>query len=106
MKYTAIIFFLSSAFWGSCQSKPQTADFKKMEWLIGNWKGESNGMPFYETWVQISDTEFNNVNYSICNGDTIRDGQSKIEIRDGKIVYSSNNLLWYLTELTDSSVIF
>ncbi|NUM42312.1 MAG: dienelactone hydrolase family protein [Leptospiraceae bacterium] len=77
-----------------------------MEWLIGTWKGEANGQPFYENWVKVSDTEFDNANYSICNGDTIRGGYAKIEIRNGNIVYTSDNLVWGLKELNDSTVIF
>lgn len=77
-----------------------------MEWLIGTWKGETNGQPFYENWVKVSETEFDNANYSICNGDTIRGGHSKIEIRNGNIVYTSDNLVWGLKELNDSIVIF
>lgn len=106
MKYTYLLIFFTSALLGSCQTNVKTADFKKMEWLIGTWKGESNGQPFYENWIKVSDNEFDNVNYSICNGDTVRGGHSKIGIRNGKITYTGGNSSLELRELNDSLIIF
>ncbi|MBL0881939.1 MAG: alpha/beta hydrolase [Chitinophagaceae bacterium] len=106
MKQILILLILISTLVGSCQTKVSKTDFKKIEWLIGTWRGETNGQPFYEKWVKVSDTEFDNANYSICNGDTIKGGHSKIEIRNGKIAYTSDNLVWGLKELNDSMVIF
>lgn len=106
MRHSFLFILLTYTLISSCQRKIQTADFKKMEWLIGTWRGESNGLPFYENWVKVSTAEFDNVNYSICNGDTIRGGHSKIEIRNGKIAYTSGHLTWNLIELNDSLIIF
>jgi dienelactone hydrolase len=106
MKHSFFLVFLISALIGSCQTKDNTTDFKKMDWLIGTWKGETNGQPFYENWIKLSDTEFDNMNYSICNGDTIRGGHSRIEIVNGKITYTSGSQFWGLKELTDSVIVF
>ena len=106
MKYSYLLIFFGSTLFGSCQTKLKTADFKKMEWLIGTWKGEANGQPFYENWKKVSDTGFDNVNFSFCNSDTVTDGQSKIEIRNGKIAYTNGNSTLELKELNDSLIIF
>jgi hypothetical protein len=61
---------------------------------LGNWRGESNGQAFYENWQKISDTEFRNINYVICNGDTVVNSRSKIEIIDDKLAYTNGELIW------------
>lgn len=106
MKQIFQLLFLVLTLFGSCQTKVSKSDFKKMEWLLGTWKGETNGQPFYESWSKVNDTEFENFNFSICNGDTIRGGHSKIEIRNAAIVYTSDDLAWNMKELNDSIVVF
>jgi pimeloyl-ACP methyl ester carboxylesterase len=106
MRYSLILIPFATVLLSSCQARVTRADFTKMDWLIGTWKGETNGFPFYENWVKLSDTEFDNANYTICNGDTVRGGHSKIEIRNGFIAYTSGNLTWNLKELTDSMLVF
>ena len=90
----------------SCQTPDKISDFKKMEWLIGTWKGQVDGHPFYENWTKTSETTLENINFSICNGDTVVEGRSKIEVRNNKIAYTSNNLIWELKDLTDNQVVF
>lgn len=106
MNHPFIFIFLIFALLVSCQTKFSRTDFNKIEWLIGTWEGESNGQPFYENWVRINDTEFDNANYSICNGDSVCGGRSKIEIRNGQMSYTSGKLIWPLKVLKDSLVIF
>ncbi|HZV68810.1 MAG TPA: hypothetical protein VFG10_04670 [Saprospiraceae bacterium] len=74
-----------------CQSQAPPTDIKNLHWLLGNWKGEASGQPFYETWTKVSDTELANINYGITNGDTTISGRSKIELLDNKIYYKSEN---------------
>jgi uncharacterized protein len=106
MKRLNFLFLLLSCLYGGCQTKVYTDDFKKIEWLIGTWKGEADGQPFYENWKKVTDTEFENINFSLCNGDTVIGGRSKIEIRNNKIAYTSGNLTWDLKELNEKEVIF
>lgn len=106
MKRLYFIFLLLPFLHGGCQTKVNTDNFKKIEWLIGTWKGEADGQPFYESWRKITDTEFENINFSLCNGDTVIGGHSKIEIRKNKIAYTSGNLTWDLKELNDRQAIF
>jgi esterase/lipase len=106
MKKLYFAFLLLPCLNVSCQTKVNTANFKKFEWLIGTWKGETDGQPFYENWRKVTDTEFENINFSLCNGDTVIGGHSKIEIRKNKIAYTSGNLTWDLKELNDRQVIF
>ena len=73
---------------------------------MGTWKGEVDGQPFYENWTKTSETTFVNINFSICNGDSVAGGRSKIEVRNNKIAYTSNNLTWELKTLTDNQVVF
>jgi esterase/lipase len=106
MKRLNFLFLILPCLYGGCQTKVYTDDFKKIEWLIGTWKGEADGQPFYENWRKVTDTEFENINFSLCNGDTVIGGRSKIEIRNNKIAYTSGNLTWDLKELNEKQVIF
>ncbi len=106
MKRLFMILLLSSWLFTSCQQQNPVESFQKMEWLLGTWKGEAEGQPFYENWVKLSDTEFSNVNFSLCNGDTLGGGYSKVLVQDGKIVYKSGSLVWELESINDQQVIF
>jgi dienelactone hydrolase len=106
MKIIFTSLLLTTWLLSSCQTQGQPSDFKKMEWLIGTWKGQVNGHPFYENWTKTSETTFENINFSICNGDSVVGGRSKIEVRNNKIAYTSDNLIWELKDLTDNQVIF
>ncbi|MDQ3142135.1 MAG: hypothetical protein M3Q56_07800 [Bacteroidota bacterium] len=90
----------------SCLTNPKENDFKKMEWLIGTWKGETSGQPFYETWSKVSEKEFSNINFSVCNGDTIVGSRSKIALINNKIAYTSHNNIRELTSLSNNECIF
>jgi dienelactone hydrolase len=106
MKHAFLLVFLVSAFLGSCQTKRTAVDFQKMDWLVGTWKGVSDGQVFYEQWRKASDTEFDNVNYSICGGDTIRGGSARIVMKNGKIFYTDDQFAWDLIDITDSVIVF
>ncbi|HZI54686.1 MAG TPA: alpha/beta fold hydrolase [Chitinophagaceae bacterium] len=77
-----------------------------MEWLVGTWQGFADGQPFYEHWEKVNDKEYNNINFSLCTGDTVIDSRSKIEIKNKKIVYSSGQNIWELKEIDDAKMIF
>jgi esterase/lipase len=106
MKRLQLIFLLLPCLYGGCQTINYTDNFKKIDWLIGTWKGEADGQPFYENWKRVSTTEFENINFSLCNGDTVIGGRSKIEIRNNKIAYTSGSLIWELKEINSNQVIF
>jgi len=74
-----------------------------MEWLIGNWQGEADGMPFYESWTKTNDMQFSNLNYSICSGEVVENERGKIEARDGEIFYGDNHKL---TSVSETEVVF
>lgn len=90
----------------SCQAQVQKADFDKFSWLQGTWTGELNGQPFYENWTRVGDFEYSNINFEICNGDTVINNRSRIEIRGGTIAYTSGELSWNLREATLNSCVF
>lgn len=101
-----ILIFSIINFLLGCTTTKESGKLKKAEWLLGNWKGVANGQVFYENWQKISDTEFKNINYTICNGDTVVNSRSKIEIIDGKPAYTSGKLIWPLKSISDKEVIF
>jgi|GEM_PF-2469136 len=106
MKLIFKLSILITLFFYGCQTQDKTADFKKMVWLAGTWQGEADGQPFFEHWELAGPTEFENINFSLCNGDTIVNNHSKIEIRKNKIHYTSGDLVWELKLLTDSQIVF
>lgn len=106
MKLVLLFILSATCLLSACQAPASSSDFKKMEWLIGTWKGEANGLPFYENWIKTNEKTFENVNFSICNGDTVAGESSKIEVRNNKIAYTSNNLAWELKTLTENQVVF
>lgn len=90
-----------------CQAQNDVKQkFAQMEWLIGTWKGEAGGQPFYENWRKLSDTEFENINFSLCNGDSTIDGHSKIEIKDNTIAYTSAKRMLELKSVSNTQMIF
>ena len=102
----AVGLVLSFTILASCQTPNKIADFKKMEWLIGTWRGDADGQPFYENWARINDTEFGNINFSLCSGDTVISRHSKIELRNNTIAYTSGNVIWELKSLSDKQIVF
>ena len=90
----------------SCQQADDKKTFSQLSWLLGTWEGEANGQPFYEQWVKEGETAFANANFSLCNGDTLVNSRSRIELRNGKIAYTSGELTWELTEISNTSCIF
>lgn len=86
-----------------CSAQNKADSFEKIEWLIGNWQGEADGMPFYESWTRTSDTKLSNLNYSICGGEVVENELNKIEARDGEIFYGDNHKL---TSVSDTEVVF
>jgi uncharacterized protein len=106
MKKLYFIFFVFQWLCGGCQPHNRSTDFKNIDWLLGTWKGETDRQQFFENWRKVTDTEFENINFSLCNGDTLIGGRSKIEIRNNKIAYTSGNLTWDLKELNSNKVIF
>ena len=99
--FLILLILLTASLGCSAQNNAET--FKKIEWLIGNWQGEADGMPFYESWAKTSDTQFTNLNYSICGGEVVENDHGKIEARNGQIVYGDSHKL---TSVSGTEVVF
>ncbi len=106
VKQTAILFLVALILFAGCKPASKTADFTKMNWLIGTWKAETGEQLFYENWVKVNETEFTNINFSICSGDTVINGHSKIELRNNRIAYTSGSQVWDLKSLTGTQIVF
>jgi dienelactone hydrolase len=106
MKSIFIPLVLMTWLLSNCQTPDKIQDFKKMDWLTGTWQGQVDGQPFYESWTKTNETTLANINFSICNGDTVVGGRSKIEVRNNRIAYTSNQLIWELKDLTANRVVF
>jgi len=90
----------------SCHTPEQRPVLKQMEWLLGTWKSDSPEEPFYENWTKVSESTYVNINFSVCNGDTIVNERAKIEMLNQEIIYSGNNILRPLISMTDSVCVF
>ena len=90
----------------SCQDPGGPEKMKQMEWLLGDWKGEADGQPFHERWTRVSDARFDNINYSLCSGDTVIHARSRIELRNGALAYTSGDLVWPLKSVASDAVVF
>jgi hypothetical protein len=91
----------------STRVSPHAASFKKMEWLIGSWKGMAGANPFYEAWRKVNDTLIANYGIQIKGSDTIITQGSPINVHSGGIYLGmKDSTNWKLTQLADSLIIF
>jgi hypothetical protein len=90
----------------TCTAQTAPNDFKKLEWLLGNWRGQANGAYFYESWERVSGAELSNINYSLCDGQAVISERGAIRLQGGEIVAGGGKDLWKLTRLTDDEAVF
>ncbi len=90
----------------SCGAPQRTAnDFSKLNWLLGNWKGKAGEVHFYEEWKRVSDTEFSNINYSLCNGEAVIAERGAFRLEGTEIYSGGGKDRWRVTHLTDQEVV-
>lgn len=87
---------------------PQTAprDLQQLEWLVGNWRGQTNGAHFYERWERVNATEMSNINYSLCNGEAVISDRGSIRLQDDQIIAGGEKDKWRMTRLSKNEVVF
>jgi hypothetical protein len=88
-----------------CQAQTTADDFKKLEWLLGNWRGQANGANFYESWERVNDREWSNVNYSLCNGRQVIGEHGALRVVDGKIVMGGGKAQWRAMRITEHEIV-
>lgn len=99
-----ILYFLV-LFCVACSPAVNPDNFHQLEWLVGTWEGKSGDVTFYEHWTQVSDSELQNVNFEMVNGDSANSHMASILVREGDIIYKGSSEL-KATSLTGRQVIF
>ncbi len=101
--------FISSLFlllmFTTCRAQTALGDFKKTEWLLGNWRGQANGANFYESWERVNDREWSNVNYNLCNGQQVIGERGGLRLVDGKIVAGGDKNQCRATLITENEIV-
>jgi Domain of unknown function (DUF6265) len=75
---------------GFCQSpQPSSADFKKLNWLLGTWTRTNSrpGRSGQELWVKVAETSLQGNGVNLKGADTAFVEKLKIIVRDGGIYY-------------------
>ena len=67
-----------------CVSK-KPSQLKEMEWMIGTWHVESKSL--YERWKNVSDTEFQGINFAVDGPDTIVHEYIQLKASEESIFY-------------------
>lgn len=83
------------------------ADFEKLRWLEGSWRGaDANGKnPFYERYRFVGDSKIETDSFSDSTFSKV-DNQSGTYLENGSIYHRSGNNLWTVTRLDDSTIEF
>lgn len=87
-------------------SMDATSDFKKMNWLVGSWKGMYQGKPFYEAWRQPNDSVLINYTIEINNSDTLVKPSGTIHLRGKNIFYGTDSVYWKLQTMGPQEIVF
>ena len=100
-----LLFFLlfDPTAWG--QSTYQQSDFKKIEWLLGGWKGLNNGVFFYEAWHKANDSTIVNFSIEIKNGDTLIKESGALFIRNNRIFHGHKPVLWNASRIMTNQIV-
>ena len=77
--------FLLLAFKGQAQSISKK--IKKVQWLQGDWKRDTNKGKVYESWGKPFNNEINGKSYKINDGDTLILETIRIVEEEGKLYY-------------------
>jgi Domain of unknown function (DUF6265) len=94
------------ALMATCPTQSAPQDFKQLDWLVGNWRGQSQGANFYESWERVSATELSNLNYSLCNGQAVVAERGAIRLAGNQITMGGEKDQWRLTRLTGNEAVF
>jgi hypothetical protein len=82
-------------------------DFRKMEWILGNWEGESKNQEFYEYWAKENDTLITCVTYQLNeNFDTVVTDRRRIFASGNQIFYNNNKARWKMARLMEEYILF
>jgi hypothetical protein len=82
-------------------------DFQQMEWILGNWEGESENQEFYEYWNKENDTLITCTSYILNeNFDTVVTNRRRIFASGNNIFYNNNIAEWKLARLMDEYILF
>ncbi len=101
---------LSASFAGLCQAPSQnaSADFKKLQWLVGNWNRTSvkPGKSGFEEWKRINEYELSGRGISMTGTDTTFIEKIGMIMKDNHIYYTADVpenksvVFFKITELT------
>jgi Domain of unknown function (DUF6265) len=92
----------------------KTPEFKKMEWLIGTWRNNSEEQDSYEIWEKTSAATIEGINYTFNKilKDTVFSESLRIFAMEGEVFYlakiSQNDLpvSFKLIRIDDHTIIF
>jgi len=103
----AIAFTIISCYTTSLNKRSENmkSKFKKLDWLIGTWKGYEKGQPFYESWQRMNDTLIANYEISIVKNDTaINEGSSFRILQQEIILGDLNGINWKVDSINNGYV--
>ena len=87
------------------QNKVSGKDFKKMEWLIGSWRGSVAQDFFYEAWRPFNDSVLVNFKIEIKNDDTSIKESGALYFKGNELVYGNRSVSWKLARLTENEIV-
>ena len=96
-----------------CKAQSTAADFKKLQWLTGEWNrtNAKPGRSGIEKWVMNSPTELQGLGISMRGSDTAFVEKIKITVKNNNIYYvadvpeNKGVVLFKLTKITDSEFV-
>ena len=83
-------------------TRPQLS---KMEWLVGNWKGISNNVPFYEGWRKLNDSTLVNFAIEVKGKDTAVRVADQLAVRGQDFFLGKLPNFWLGARLTDNQIV-
>jgi hypothetical protein len=103
--FTPLLFALA---WLSCkQPEPvKHTSLKQLNWLVGEWVGDFNGEPFYESWRMVNDSLMLNFQLQVSPIDTSLQENGYIRIDENGLIHGNEKQTWKLDKLTDNEVVF
>jgi hypothetical protein len=83
------------------------ADFDKLRWLEGDWRGSGAGgqNPFFERYRSAGDAKIEVESFADSALSKV-DGRSSIHLENGEIIYKNGAMVWAASRLDDSTVEF
>ncbi len=105
MRYFIVVLLLLSVTCLSAQVEKQSS-LKKLEWLVGDWKGSYSGGAFYESWRKVNDSVMVNFVIEIKNSDTLVKENGYIRLTGNGIIHKGGRDSWTLDKLSDDEMVF